>query len=42
MMFRILVVAAVAAVCVVANGAERPVPSGAGSMASGKGKKAGG
>ena len=42
MMFRILAGAAIAAVCIVANGAEPPVPSGAGTKASGMGMNAGG
>ena len=42
MMFRILAGAAMAAVCMVANGTERPVPSGAGRMAPGMGMKADG
>ena len=42
MMFRILAGAAIAAVCIVANGAEPPVPPGAGKMAPGTGMNAGG
>ena len=42
MMFRILAGVAMAAVCIVANGAERPVPSGTGTMAPGMGMNAGG
>ena len=42
MMFRILVGAAIAAVCIVANGSERPVPSGTGTPAPGMGTKDGG
>ena len=42
MMFKILAGAAMAAVCMVANGAERPMPSGAGRMAPGMGMKADG
>ena len=42
MMFRILAGAAIAAVCIVANGSERPVPSGTGTTAPGRGTKDGG
>ena len=42
MMFRILAGAAMAAVCMVANGTERPVPSGAGRMTPDMGMKADG
>ena len=42
MMFRILAGVAMAAVCIVANGAERPVPPGTGMMAPGMGMNAGG
>ena len=42
MMFRILAGVAMAAVCSVSNGAERPVPSGTGTMAPGMGMNTGG
>ena len=41
-MFRILAGAAIAAVCIVANGSERPVPPGNGTMAPGMGLNADG
>ena len=42
MMFRILTGAAIAAVCIVANGTERPVPPSTGTMAPGMGLNADG